>query len=79
MPTVLRERGYRFVVFVDEPDEPAHVHAIKANSEAKFWLSPVALEWSRGFRQHDLREIADILEKHANSLIHEYEKIHSKK
>lgn len=79
MPTVLRERGYRFVVFVDEPDEPAHIHAIKANSEAKFWLSPVVLEWSRGFRQHDLREIAGILENHAEFLIHEYKKIHSQK
>ena len=67
------------MVFVDEPDEPAHVHAIKARSEAKFWLSPIELEWSRGFRQHDLREIADILEKHADSMIQEYEKIHSKK
>jgi Domain of unknown function (DUF4160) len=69
MPTVLRERGYRVGFFSSEPDEPAHVHVAKAGNEAKFWIEPVSLAWSRGFRGHDLGEIANILEAHRPELI----------
>jgi hypothetical protein len=31
--------------------------------DAKFWLSPVQLAVNHGFRPHDLREIAGIIEK----------------
>ena len=69
MPTVLREKGYRIGFFSSEPDEPVHVHVHKAGNEAKFWLSPVQLSWSKGFRESDLREIAEILETHEIELI----------
>ena len=61
MPTVLRERGCRIGFYSDEPEEPPHVHVKKSNSEAKFWIDPVRLSWSKGFREHDLREIERIL------------------
>jgi hypothetical protein len=41
--------------------EAAHVHVTKAGCEAKSWLGPVRLAWNRRFREHQLREIADIL------------------
>ena len=69
MPTVLREKGYRIGFFSSEPDEPPHVHVHKAGCEAKFWLMPVQLSWSKGFRAGDLREIALILEAHENELL----------
>jgi hypothetical protein len=69
VPTVLREKGYRIGFYSSEPDEPAHVHVQKAGCEAKFWLSPVQLSWSKGFRQPQLNQIARILAKHEAQLI----------
>jgi hypothetical protein len=69
MPTILRERGYRIGFLSSEPDEPIYVHVAKAGNEAKFWLDPISLAWSRGFRAHELREIAEILEIHQQKLI----------
>ena len=69
MPTILRVHGYRIGFFSSEPDEPAHVHVTKAGNEAKFWIDPVTLDWCRGFRAHELREIAGILDAHRQTLI----------
>lgn len=69
MPTVLRVKGFRIRFYSSEPDEPAHVHVQKAGNEAKFWLAPVQLSWSKGFREAELRAIAQILEAHEAELI----------
>ncbi len=69
MPTILREKGYRIGFYSSEPDEPAHVHVIKGGCEAKFWLAPPQLSWNKGFRETDLREIANILETHETKLL----------
>jgi len=69
MPTVLSARGYRIGFFSSEPNEPVHVHVAKAGNEAKFSIDPVSLAWSRGFRAHDLREIAEILESHQQKIM----------
>jgi len=69
VPTIPREKGYRIGFFSSEPNEPAHVHVIKAGCEAKFWLSPVQLSWNKSFREPELREIARILAAHEDELI----------
>lgn len=69
VPAVLREKGYRIGFYSSEPDEPAHAHVRKAGCEAKFWLAPVQLSWSKGFRAGDLREIARILQDHEAALL----------
>jgi hypothetical protein len=69
VPTILREKGYRIGFYSSEPDEPAHVHVHKRGSEAKFWLSPVQLSWNKGFRGAELREIAQILQRHETKLL----------
>ena len=38
-PTFKRERGYTFKIYSNE-EERIHVHVIKDNEEAKFWLEP---------------------------------------
>lgn len=63
MPTVLRKKGYRFFFFSSDRREPVHVHVEKGDGYAKFWLDPVALARSRGFRGHELREIHAIIEQ----------------
>lgn len=64
MPTVLRVNGYRFFFFSLEGREPPHIHVEKGEGYAKFWLEPVSLARSRGFRGQQLREIRDIIELH---------------
>lgn len=72
MPTLLRIQGYRIGFYSSEPNEPAHVHVKKAGCEAKFWIGPVELSWARGYREHDLSEIAQILETHESQLLEKW-------
>jgi hypothetical protein len=62
MPTVLRVKGYRFFFFSLEGQEPPHVHVESAEKFAKFWLAPVSLAKSRGFRSGELTEIQRLVE-----------------
>jgi hypothetical protein len=64
MPTVLRVAGYRFFFFSNEREEPAHVHVERAEAYAKFWLTPVALAGSRGFRSSELAELHRLVDEH---------------
>lgn len=69
MPTVLRLFGYRIGFYSNEPDEPAHVHVVKAGNEAKFWLDPIQLARNKGFRESELRQILNLLEEHRDTLL----------
>ena len=64
MPVVLRVKGYRFRFYESDLDEPPHVHVRKERKKAKFWLTPVALAHSKGFRDHEQGEIERILVEH---------------
>ena len=41
--------------------EPPHVHVERDDFEAKFWLDPVRLESSRGFRRSEIRQLEDLI------------------
>ena len=69
MPVVLRIRGYRFWFYEADLDEPPHVHVGKQSGEAKYWLNPVGLSKSRGFRECDLTEIQKIVAEHRDELL----------
>ncbi len=64
MPTVLRLGPYRFFFYSLENDEPAHIHVEQGSASAKFWLEPVALASSRGFRSHDLTRMRAMVAEH---------------
>jgi hypothetical protein len=72
MPTVLRVRGYRFFFFSLEGNEPPHIHVEQAERVAKFWISPVSLAKSKGFRSRELAEIQDIIEDHQTTLLEKW-------
>jgi hypothetical protein len=57
MPTVLRIAGFRFFFYSLENGEPPHVHIEQGDGEAKFWLDPVELARSSGFRAHELNRL----------------------
>ena len=69
MPTVLRSGPYQFIFFSSDWNEPAHVHVVRDLASAKFWLDPVRLDSSRGFRPHELRRIERLVGQHAIALL----------
>lgn len=72
MPVALRVKGYRFFFFSLEGHEPPHIHVEQAEKFAKFWLSPVSLVKSRGFRSGELSEIQKIVEEHRDILLEKW-------
>jgi hypothetical protein len=69
MPTVLRVGPYRFFFYAGDGHEPAHVYVERNASVAKFWIDPVRLARSRGFRRAELREITRLVNEHAKELL----------
>ena len=69
MPEVLRIRGCRFFFFSREGTEPHPIHVEQAERYAKFWLTPVALADSRGFRGPELRELHYLVEANREAFI----------
>jgi len=69
MPTVLVEGPYRFFFFSADRREPPHIHVEAGDNAAKFWLEPVKLAWSKGFRGHELNRLRRIIEKHKQDFL----------
>jgi hypothetical protein len=69
MPTVLRVGPFRFFFYAGDGGEPPHVHVERDDSEAKFWLDPVRLERSRGFRSKEINRIRELIEEHREQLL----------
>lgn len=64
MPTVFRERGFRFFFYSNEgsPREPMHIHVEKGDAEAKFWLEPeVQLAYNDDYDARTLRTLLGIV------------------
>ena len=61
MPTILREKGYRFFFFSNENQEPPHSHVQRAEHYAKFWLRPVRLAKNKGFRRNEITDLGRIV------------------
>ncbi len=75
MPTVLQVGPYSFIFFSSDRGEPAHIHVKRDRQLVKFWLSPVSLAKNRGFKDHELNDIARLVEKHEQTLLeawHDY-------
>ena len=71
MPTIFRERGFRFFFYSNEgyPREPVHIHVEKDDVEAKFWLKPeVRVAYNDGYDAHTLRELLAIIRFNRNRI-----------
>lgn len=74
MPVILRRRGYRFEFYSSDAAERAHVHVKKNGKRAKVWLRPViSLEYSRGFRPHEVNEILRLVEQNREPFIEDWD------
>lgn len=69
MPTVLRVGSYRFFFYAGDRDEPPHVHVERGEAVAKFWLSPVRLQRSKGFARNEVHKIQRLVEEHEELLL----------
>jgi hypothetical protein len=78
MPTVLRVRGLRFFFYMKEGREPAHIHVDSGDGEAKFWLMPVALAFSKGYADHELRRIESVITEHLEELLRGWNSVHNR-
>jgi len=69
VPTILRVKGYRFFFFSLEGNEPPHVHVEHGDKVAKFWLKPINLASSSGFRNHELTRIRTMVIEHSEDFL----------
>lgn len=69
MPTVFHSGPYRFFFYAGDRAEPPHVHVERDDGEAKFWLDPVRLERSHGFRRKEINRIQALVEQHQQQLL----------
>jgi hypothetical protein len=74
MPTIIIE-GYKFRFYSSDRVEPPHMHVIHGEKVAKIWLTPVAVEYNRGYNRAELNRIVRLAEANRTQLLeawHEY-------
>ncbi len=72
MPVVFRHLGIRFYFFSNEgnPREPVHIHANRADAEAKLWLRPeVTVAESVGFSRREQVELLRIAKTRRDEIV----------
>jgi hypothetical protein len=69
MPTVLHVGPYRFFFFAGDREEPLHIHVERDDNIAKFWLDPVRLQRSGGFRRVEIERIRRLVERNRERLV----------
>ena len=45
-----------------------HIHVGRDDCEAKFWLDPVRLERSRGFRRNEINQVWELVQEHREAV-----------
>jgi hypothetical protein len=69
LPTIFRSGPDRLFFYPADNHEPPHVHVGREGFEAKFWLEPVRLHGSLGFRGREIRQIGELVEENAELLL----------
>jgi hypothetical protein len=69
MPTVLHSGPYRFFFYSGDRSEPPHVHVERDAHIAKFWLAPVRLQESGGFKRAELRRVEGLVAENVEALL----------
>ncbi len=59
----------RFFFYSNEGAEPPHIHAQQGEALAKFWLAPVSLAASWGWKGHELRRVARLVSDHQREFL----------
>ena len=69
MPAVLREGPYRFFFYSADGAEPRHIHVVRDDRVAKFWLNPVRMQRSGGMRRSEIRRVQRMIEANRELLM----------
>lgn len=69
MPTVYRNGPYRFFFYAGDGEEPPHVHVERDENIAQFWIDPVRLQRSGGFRRPELRKVEQMIREIRTELL----------
>ncbi|MGA1824891.1 MAG: DUF4160 domain-containing protein [bacterium] len=69
MPTALKIGPYRFFFYANDRDEPMHIHIEREDMISKFWLDPVRLQESGGFKRSEILKIQRLVEKNKKVLM----------
>ena len=68
MPTIFRQKGWRVFFYSNEGNEQMHIHAIKGETEVKYWiiqkLNMISYAYSFNLTPTLKREIEEILMEH---------------
>jgi len=65
-PKFRKEEGFVFKIYSNE-EERMHVHVVKAENEAKFWLEPtIELAENFGFNSKEIKKITKMVETYGN-------------
>ena len=65
-PKFRKEEGFVFQIYSNE-EERTHIHVVKAENEAKFWLEPVIeLAENFGFNSKEIKKITKMVETYGN-------------
>ena len=72
MPNSIREGPYRFFFYSSDREELMHVHVKRDRNVAKFWLDPVRLAQSGGFRPTELRDIERLVRTYEGRLMEDW-------
>jgi hypothetical protein len=71
-PTIANIGPYRFFFYSGDYSEPPHVHVQRESKIAKFWLNPVRLQDSGGFRAHEIRRIQYLVEEKQEMILEQW-------
>lgn len=78
MPTVLRAAGFNVVIWTHD-HEPMHVHvyqgAPSSAPEVQIYLGDISVKDINGMRAKDIRRVQEIVAKHREFLIGEWNRI----
>lgn len=83
MPTVLTMFGWRFFFFMNERNEPIHIHCEKSEKSCKYWLDvenfDIIETYSYDLTGSDKRLVRKIIFQHFDLIVEEWERIQDEK
>lgn len=71
MPTVLRVKGYRFIIFTNDHNPP-HIHVQHAEGAVKVELDPIRIVEYYQLNRRQLNEIVQIVEENREFLLRKW-------
>jgi hypothetical protein len=83
MPTVLYVLGWRLFFFMNERNEPIHIHCEKAEKSCKYWLDVENFDIIEAYRYNltgsDTRLVRKIIFQNFDLIVQEWERIQHEK